>query len=832
MIVSQKFCVLSSSLVCTRVFFSEKNRFISFRSCESQINLSAPHHIILRKYRSYVTPGRPCLSPALQSKCSPSTVRKKSSAISTVGIQKGKGEVSRCPVTVDEQDELSRIILQGASIYLGGKAGTGKSFFLRRVIQELRKKGLRVGVTGSTGVAALNIGGNTFHSFFGISVDSPTPPHSRKKGYSGMNSSFAFHLPASSSPCFRSTIKLEILRQFDVIVIDEISFLHAGYLELLEVAARTAAEKENARTPFGGLQIILSGDFLQLTSVQQNPKDQIVCPGVGKKFHDEKSFLSQKGKFIPKKRMSLGYYRDKPMFESYVFQKYLLHAEFVNIRRHNDSQFAIALNQLRIGELSPLIAKSSVQNKEQEKAIRLYAIKNAVNQYNRIKMFKLKGEEYYFPSDISVNGMSTMTWNHGEKCLSDVLIIFALSKNNKSKKMKRISLADGGALVEELRRGIDVPKHAITWCVLPEPARHLAISRIAIRFSAYSAKKCLEHLTQAIYWVMRRAKADKSNVFTKQLRGSSTASLSHTRHSSHSCLVFKYTVRTIHQVTLMMKHSIGTKLSFNLQNDYALSGKRLKIGCRVMLLKNMNQIYVNGSLGEVVGFIPASKCKDKLPSEMRPVALTSYGSREQMTVNSMEVDSSIEGGGSSSSSPADKLSKNSGSSNKTEVLRVSGRKGLVPLVRMDLDNKIIAVPYLLLPLPSPAQAEGFYSIGIICMPLTPAYAFTVHKVQGLTFNHPVLFDAAGLFPCDHIVYVAASRVTRLAFLRIVNLSPRMISVHRPSLLFSLSLTPVSEVVKAWENFVNNKESQESESFSPDVFLPTWFKRKNEDTGNE
>lgn len=784
--------------------------------------------LVLVNPKRCITAAPPLLYPSPLSP-KPSCSREKRKTISVrLPVSQTTAAVTQSPATKDEQDELSRIVLQGASVYVGGKAGTGKSFFLRRVVDELREKGLRVAVTGSTGVAALNIGGSTFHSFFGIPVDSLNASHPRRQPFSALKSSYS--LPSASSS-FHFAIKLDVLRQFDVIVIDEISFLHAGYLELLERSARVAREKEKARTPFGGIQIVLSGDFLQLTSVEQNGKDQIQCSGVGKIMPLEKISFLEKRKSIVRKRMPITYYRDKPMFESYAFQNYLLHAEFVNVHRHRDIPFVKALNRLRLGEFPALIAKAAVHNPENEKAIRLFATKNSVLQYNRLKMMKLKGEEYYFPSDISLNGMSTTTSNHGERYLSDVLIIFAILKGKKSAKKKRITVSDAQELVEMIRCANGLSKQSITWCILPEAAVHFGVSRIAIRFSDFSTKKCAEHLSKVIYWVTSRIKKDKSMLFVQE-QPCGVKPSSPVDSFQHSCLILKYAVRTIQQLTAMLKHSIGAKLLFSLQNDYSLCGKRLKVGCRVMLLKNMNDRYVNGSLGEVVGFMPASECKDKLPSQMRPPALTSYGSKEQMIVKNDEEDLFMEVSTSSSVLKTAKASENNISSRKNKAIEISGKKGFIPLVRMDLDRKVIAVPYLLLPLPSPVQADGFYSIGIICMPLTPAYAFTVHKVQGLTFNHPVLFDAGGLFPCDHIVYVAASRVTRLAFLRIINLSPRMISVHRPSLHFSLSLYPVRMVVETWENYTSLNEPKKAEPSNPSLFLPTWAEKKNPQKSNQ
>lgn len=720
----------------------------------------------------------------------------------------------------DEQDELARIVLQGASLYLGGKAGTGKSFFLRRIIKELQAKGLRVAVTGSTGVAALNVGGSTFHSFFGISVDSAAPSH-RKRG--SFSSQASFPSSSSSSNTFQLSLKKNVFHQFDVIVIDEISFLHAGYLELLEQSAREARGRENKNKPFGGLQMIVSGDFLQLTAIESTKENQILCSGVEKKQESKNEVLGKMDKSFNKKRKSIAYYRDLPMFESFSFQNYLLHLEFVQIRRQKDAVFAEALNKLRLGELPTLIARSAVLNKERKKAVRLFATKSAVREYNSLKMMKLSGKEYYFPSELAVNRMSADSSNSGNRFLSDVLIIFVLKRKKNCSKTRRITFSEGDALIQQLCTALKLPKSAITWCILPERGSHAGLSRIAIRFVDYSPKKCLLYLTMAIAWVSTKIKAHKS-ILTLQVRTQGKP-LSGGFAPFDSLLLFRFSVRTIQQFISIVKNTIGPQFKFNLQNDYALCGKRLKVGCRVMLLKNINDIYVNGSLGEVVGFVLAKKAQKKLPLQMRPAAFTTYGSRHQMLVEDVNMEVLAEKKKSILSLKEKNKNNLDISERNTTPLKESGEDGYIPLVRMDVNGKVIAIPYLQIPLPNPSQAEGFYSISIICMPLTPAYAFTVHKVQGLTFHHPILFDAGDLFPCDHIVYVAASRVSRLEYLRIINLSPRMISVHRPSLQFALSLSAVSTAIQIWQDFLSDRNQQKSATCTHRIYLPTWAEKK-------
>nr|CCC54069.1 putative DNA repair and recombination helicase protein PIF1, fragment [Trypanosoma vivax Y486] len=110
--------------------------------------------------------------------------------------------------------------------------------------------------------------------------------------------------------------------------------------------------------------------------------------------------------------------------------------------------------------------------------------------------------------------------------------------------------------------------------------------------------------------------------------------------------------------------------------------------------------------------------------------------------------------------------------------------------------------------------NGFGQVCAITMPLTPAYAFTVHKVQGLTFDSPILLDCEKFFPCDHLIYVAASRVRRFSQLRMINISCRMVSVDSNALQFSSAIPVVEDAVQNWVKWKKSKTKIEQRKASP------------------
>jgi len=146
-----------------------------------------------------------------------------------------------------EMDEdFKGAVLGGRNIFLTGPAGTGKSFNIRK-LKFLREAGLKVAYTATTGVAALNIGGQTIHRFSGIGICS-SPDQidqiTRKK-----------HQWDKAQ---------KRINEIDILVIDEISMLRGGAFDLLNEVFKEARDDES---PFGGVQLILAGDFFQLAPV-------------------------------------------------------------------------------------------------------------------------------------------------------------------------------------------------------------------------------------------------------------------------------------------------------------------------------------------------------------------------------------------------------------------------------------------------------------------------------------------------------------------------------------------------------------------------------------
>jgi ATP-dependent DNA helicase PIF1 len=142
------------------------------------------------------------------------------------------------------------IMLAGESVLLTGPAGSGKTYVLNSFIKEAKKAGKHVSVTATTGLAATHLNGSTVHSWSGIGILDDLPPR------------FIDHLPKG---------RRETIQKTDVLIIDEVSMLHDYRLDMIDYIARKA---RNNDVPFGGIQVILCGDFFQLPPVNRRDGKQ------------------------------------------------------------------------------------------------------------------------------------------------------------------------------------------------------------------------------------------------------------------------------------------------------------------------------------------------------------------------------------------------------------------------------------------------------------------------------------------------------------------------------------------------------------------------------
>ena len=208
------------------------------------------------------------------------------------------------------QDALNLITHTHQSVFLTGKAGTGKSTFLKYICQHTKKKYV---VLAPTGIAAINAGGVTLHSFFKLPFRPMLPDDPDLSTQRGRIYDF-FKYPKE---------KRKILQEVELIIIDEISMVRADLIDCIDKILRVFSG--NARMPFGGKQLLFVGDVFQLEPVVKV---------------DEREILAR-------------FYPNPFFFSAHVFQAInLVPIELRKVYRQRDSHFVQILDRIRANEAS------------------------------------------------------------------------------------------------------------------------------------------------------------------------------------------------------------------------------------------------------------------------------------------------------------------------------------------------------------------------------------------------------------------------------------------------------------------------------------------------
>ncbi|WP_028580720.1 helix-turn-helix domain-containing protein [Desulfogranum japonicum] len=242
-------------------------------------------------------------------------------------------------------------------IFLTGRAGTGKTTFLHNLKKQTDK---RLIITAPTGVAAINAGGVTLHSFFQLPFG-PCIPDSNTQTYQHRF----------------SKEKRNIIKNLDLLVIDEISMVRADVLDGVDRVLRRYRRNE---TPFGGVQLLMIGDLHQLSPVVKD---------------SEKGILEQ-------------YYQTPFFFSSLALQKtHVIPIELLRIYRQSDNHFIDLLNRIRdnnldAASLEALNTRYDAHFTAEENAGYIYLCthNNSARSINTDRLKELPGKSYYFDAEV------------------------------------------------------------------------------------------------------------------------------------------------------------------------------------------------------------------------------------------------------------------------------------------------------------------------------------------------------------------------------------------------------------------------------------------------
>ena len=235
------------------------------------------------------------------------------------------------------------VMLSGESVLLTGSAGAGKTFVLNQFIRIAKNEGKHVSVTATTGLAATHLGGTTIHSWSGIGISDELQP-----GFIE----------------FMAKGRREIIEKTNVLIIDEISMLHDYRLDMVDEVCRVVRKKDE---PFGGIQLIMSGDFFQLPPINRGD--------------------SRAGGFVVNSRV----WEELDPTICYLEEQY----------RQDDEELLDILNSMRSGELrrnhaEKLLSRVGVESGEDELMTELHTVNVDVDRLNDAKLALLEGDELFY----------------------------------------------------------------------------------------------------------------------------------------------------------------------------------------------------------------------------------------------------------------------------------------------------------------------------------------------------------------------------------------------------------------------------------------------------
>lgn len=263
------------------------------------------------------------------------------------------------------QDALNLVKYTRQSLFLTGKAGTGKSTFLRYICENTKKKHV---VLAPTGIAAINAGGSTLHSFFKLPFHPLLPDDPNLSLQKGRIHDFFKYTKAHR----------KLLEELELIIIDEISMVRADIIDAVDRILRVYSH--NLREPFGGKQILLVGDVFQLEPVVKN---------------DEREILNR-------------FYPTPYFFSAQVFSQIdLVSIELQKVYRQSDPVFVGVLDRIRnntvgAADLQLLNRRYGVDiaQAEADMYITLATRRDQVDHINERKLNELPGDAVTFSGKI------------------------------------------------------------------------------------------------------------------------------------------------------------------------------------------------------------------------------------------------------------------------------------------------------------------------------------------------------------------------------------------------------------------------------------------------
>ena len=337
-----------------------------------------------------------------------------------------------------QQKTALNILKTGRNVYLTGAAGAGKTYVLNAYIDHLKAHHVGVGITASTGIAATHIGGMTIHAWSGIGI----------KDY------------LSEWDVDALTQRQPLVKRFertDVLIIDEVSMLRPEVLDMVDTVAKALKRSDE---PFGGMQVVLCGDFYQLPPVVRGSGETL--------FADSAS------------AWALGDFKTCYLTEQH---------------RHGEDMLARILNDIRDGDVTEETHKhlnGRMSDADVADAVVLNTHNAHVDAHNQEKLAALTGESAVY--DMQTSGRKNMV----ESLIKSVLAPFELElkvgarvmfvKNAPDQEyvngtLGEVIAIDGAYPIVRTHDGREVVAHPVTWEVVDDGKVVASVAQVPLRLA-------------------------------------------------------------------------------------------------------------------------------------------------------------------------------------------------------------------------------------------------------------------------------------------------------------------------------------------------------------
>lgn len=267
------------------------------------------------------------------------------------------------------QSEALAILDAGANVFLTGAPGAGKTYVLNEFVRNARAKGASVAVTASTGIAATHINGQTIHSWSGVGV--------------------ATALTESLIKQIKTRRRRKI-QATDILVIDEVSMMHAWLFDMVDQVCRAVRRDPQ---PFGGMQVVLSGDFFQLPPVSTSNRNRdLIAPSP--------EYVAARERYAKAGRDPEGFVTESLVWDElnpvicYLTEQH----------RQDDGQLLTVLTDIRQGlvnddDRAVLASRIGAVPGEGEVAVHLFPNNRQADNLNDMRLAQIDDEEHVFHAE-------------------------------------------------------------------------------------------------------------------------------------------------------------------------------------------------------------------------------------------------------------------------------------------------------------------------------------------------------------------------------------------------------------------------------------------------